>query len=133
MDHVRIGSRGDSLILVPHEEDDSVTVRLETDRLSASTRPRDRYDLRRLPAYFAELAARSRTGWAGSRHWESLEGDIRLTATYQDRRVVLGVRLHDGRTEPANQGWVARLDVTLDPGEELRQAATDVWHLLGAP
>ena len=42
MDDVRIGSRGGSLVLVPHEEDVSVMVRLEAERLSAFTRPRDR-------------------------------------------------------------------------------------------
>lgn len=133
MDDVRIGSRGGSLVLVPHEEDVSVMVRLEAERLSAFTRPRDRYDLRGLPEYFEELAARSVTGWQRSQDWESLEGDIRITATCQDRRVVLGVQLRNECAEPANQGWVAHLDVTLDPGEELRQTATDVWHLLEAP
>lgn len=131
MNAVRLGSRGDSLMLQQDEIAQAVILTLQSGRLSASTQPRDHYGLRGLPTYFIDLAATALTGWTGSKDWESLEHDVELRAKCRAGHVTITARLHETRTEPANDGWTVQLDITLDPGEELRQAASDVRSLLG--
>lgn len=132
VDEVRIGSRGDSLVLSIDELGESISVTLRSGRLLAETLPRDRYDLRGLAAYLADLAETAGVGWEGTKVWESLEHDIRLESTLRDGRVTINAVLRDDRVLPANDGWSAHLDITVDPGEELRLCATQVWHLLEA-
>lgn len=68
--------------------------------------------------------------WVGPKTWESLEGDIRLVAGQAAGRVTITASLREARLDPINDGWSARLDITLDPGEELRQCASDVAAFL---
>ncbi|GAB3822642.1 hypothetical protein GCM10028820_33730 [Tessaracoccus terricola] len=44
--------------------------------------------------------------------------------------ITITAQLLDQRVEPDNDGWSVQLDITLDPGEELLQAATEVHQLL---
>lgn len=130
MGDVRIGSRGDSLVLRQDDSVDTITIALESDRLSATTHARDHYDLRGLIEFIADLADGAPGGWEGAPAWESIEGDIRLEAACNAGHVTITAQLRDERPDPANSGWTARLAITVDPGEELRQIASDAWHLL---
>ena len=56
MVEVRIGTRGDSLLLATDAPDLPISVTLESARLRAGTKPRDCFDLRGLPAYMADVA-----------------------------------------------------------------------------
>ena len=80
MVEVRIGTRGDSLLLATDAPDLPISVTLESARLRAGTKPRDCFDLRGLPAYMADVAGTAMSEWVGPKTWESLEGDIRLVA-----------------------------------------------------
>ena len=83
MGDVHIGSRGDSVVLRQDDSADTITVALESGRLSATTRPRDHDDLRGLTDFVSELAGGTPSGWEGVLVWESLEGDIRFEAAYK--------------------------------------------------
>lgn len=130
MVEVRIGTRGDSLLLATDAPDLPISVTLESARLRAGTKPRDCFDLRGLPAYMADVAGTAMSEWVGPKTWESLEGDIRLVAGQAAGRVTITASLREARLDPINDGWSARLDITLDPGEELRQCASDVAAFL---
>jgi hypothetical protein len=78
-----------------------------------------------LVAFFQGLAASWR-GWQGEKAYESLEHDLRLTATH-DGHVRLGVQM--SRTSGPD-GWSATVVLRLDPGEEMTRAADDVAALL---
>ena len=66
---------------------------------------------------------------AGARTYESLEHDLRLTATH-DGHVQLVVQL---RETLVPHGWSATAVVQIDPGEEMTRAAEDVAALLSPP
>ena len=63
--------------------------------------------------FFSGLAT-SWTGWEGTRRWESLEGELALSAT-SDRagHVYVLVHLHDG----APFRWAVELRLTLEAGQ----------------
>jgi Family of unknown function (DUF6228) len=65
----------------------------------------------------------------GTRTYESLEHDMRLTATH-DGHVQLVVQL---RETMVPDGWSATAVVQLDLGEEMTRAAGDVAALLSPP
>jgi hypothetical protein len=69
--------------------------------------------------FFAGLAT-SWTGWDGMRRWESLEGELALTAV-SDRagHVYVSVHLHDG----APPRWTVELRLTLEAGQLEKIAA----------
>jgi hypothetical protein len=77
-------------------------------------------------AFFQQLAASWR-GWPGEKASESLERDLRLTATH-DGHVRLGVQM--SRTGGPD-GWSASVVLRLDPGEMAR-ATGDVAALLAS-
>ena len=93
MEEVRIGSRGDSLLLAADEQAGSITVLVESRRLRAETRTLDRFVLRGLTTYLTDLAGTAMEGWDGVRTWESLEGDVRLEASLRGGRVTIEVTL----------------------------------------
>lgn len=130
MSEVRIGSRGDSLVLSLEGFADSISVTLVSSRLRAETRPRDRYDLQDLASYLADLAETAMSGWEGAKTWESIEGDIRLESTLRKGRLTIRAALRGERVAPANDGWCAKLDITVDSGEELRHYASQARNLL---
>ena len=80
-----------------------------------------------LVAFFRQLAADWR-GWDGKRTYESIDHDLRLTATH-DGYVRLAVQLWQ---EGGRFGWSAAAVISLGPGEETRQVAEDVAALLSS-
>lgn len=63
-------------------------------------------------------------GWAGERSWQSLEGELAFRATHTGSHVALRVELN--QQFGAGAPWVARVDLTLEAGEELAAAASAV-------
>ena len=108
----------------------SVVVRLRVPGLDASLRVSAHYatGFDELVAFVNGLASDWR-GWQGKRTYESLEHDLRLTATH-DGHVRLVVQL---RETSVPDGWSATGTVQLDPGEEMTRAALDVAALLSPP
>ena len=80
-----------------------------------------------LAAFFGQLAADWR-GWDGERTYESLESDLRLTATH-DGYVRLAVQLWQ---QAGRQGWSVAAVISLEPGEEMTRVAEDVAALLSS-
>ena len=76
--------------------------------------------------FFADLARHWR-GWRGERVYESLEGELRLIATY-DRHVQITATLRQSTVE---NGWSATGTFTVEPGEQMSAIASDVQALLG--
>lgn len=75
---------------------------------------------------FFEGMADDWRGWDGERSYESLEGDLRLSARHDGHmRLVVELREWTGPT-----GWTARADLILDPGEEATQTASSLRSLL---
>jgi hypothetical protein len=108
----------------------SVEVCLRVPGLEASSRVSAHYasEFDDLVAFFRQLAADWR-GWGGERIYESLEHDLRLTATH-DGHVRLAVQLwQEPRWLP---GWSAAAVITLEPGEEMTRVAEDVAALLSS-
>ncbi len=81
-----------------------------------------------LTGFFGVLASEWR-GWQGERAYESLERELRLTATH-DGHVRLAVQL---RQSTVADGWLAAAVLRLDPGEEMTRVAADVTALLSPP
>ena len=80
-----------------------------------------------LVAFFRQLAADWR-GWDGERTYESIDQDLRLTATH-DGYVRLAVQLWQ---QGGRFGWSAAAVISLEPGEEMTQVAEDVAALLSS-
>jgi Family of unknown function (DUF6228) len=100
-----------------------VVVRLRVPGLDASLPVSAHYatGFDELVAFLNELAS-DWHGWQGERTYESLEHDLRLTATH-DGHVHLVVQL---RQASLPGGWSATGVVQLDPGEEMTRGAADV-------
>lgn len=111
----------------PHGEIRSVVVRLRLPGLEASLTVSAHYatGFDELAGFLSELASHWR-GWHGERTYESLEHDLRLTATH-DGHVRLAVQLWQTSVP---DGWSVTGIVQLDPGEEMTRAAQDVAALL---
>jgi hypothetical protein len=105
----------------------SVEVSLRTPGLDARLQVQSHYasGFDDLVAFFQGLAAGWR-GWQGEQVYESLEHDLRLTATHNGH-VRLAVQM-SLTSEP--EGWSASAVLRLDPGEEMTQAADDVAALM---
>lgn len=106
-----------------------LSVTLEGPDIRASRQVYEGYDegFTSLARYFGDLAANWR-GWNGSRHYESIEGDLRVQATH-DGHINLRVLLWES-TVPA--GWRVEAEVRLDAGEALSAAARDIAELVRA-
>jgi hypothetical protein len=78
-----------------------------------------------LAGFFRKLAA-DWCGWRGEWAYESLERELRLTAT-RDGHVRPAVFL---RQSGVPDGWSAAAVMRLDPGEEMTRVAGDVAALL---
>ena len=91
---------------------------------SITTRP----DLRTLADFFQKQADDWR-GWAETRRWESLEGDLGVEARHLYGHVQLGVTMRRVRSDWDNHGWTATGDLTIEPGEQLTQIAKGVRSL----
>jgi hypothetical protein len=104
-----------------------VRARLRADGLDASLRVSSCYatGFDELVGFFQGLAADWR-GWPGERTYESLEHELRLTATH-DGHLRIAVHL---RQSSLPDGWSASAAFRVDPGEEMTQAAESVTALL---
>ena len=107
----------------------SVEVCLRVPGLEASSRVSAHYasEFDDLVTFFRQLAADWR-GWDGERTYESLEYDLRLTATH-DGYVRLAVQLWQ---QAGRQGWSVAAVISLEPGEEMTRVAEDVAALLSS-
>jgi hypothetical protein len=83
-----------------------------------------------LGGFFRGLAADWR-GWPGERTYESIEHELRLTATHNGH-VRLAVQLCQSSL-PDRYGWSASGVFRLDPGEEMTRAAENLPDLLSTP
>lgn len=134
MDEAWIGRPSDGLRLLPVDvETDGSVVSIEAllrvDGLEAQRVVFHHYSkgFADLSDFFTELEQAWR-GWEGERTYESLEGDLRLSATH-DGHVVLTVDLSQS-TIP--DGWAVRAVLKLEAGEELAAAALAVRTLFSA-
>jgi hypothetical protein len=76
-----------------------------------------------LARLFAEMAAEWR-GWEGVKSWESLEGDLGVAAEHDGLgQITIRVGLRRWEAPPE---WEARADLTIDAGEQLTGAASDL-------
>jgi Family of unknown function (DUF6228) len=132
VDEALVGTEQDGLRFaqVQHGADGTVRaveVSMRTPGLAAGLQVQSHYakGFDDLAAFFQGLAASWR-GWQGEKAYESLEHDLRLTATH-DGHVRLGVQM--SRTSGPD-GWSASAVLRLDPGEEMTRAAGDVAALL---
>ena len=73
---------------------------------------------------FVESMEQDWRGWRGQRRYESLEGDLALTAEH-DGHVRLTVELCE------HIGWHVQADFTLEPGEQMAKSARQLRELLG--
>jgi Family of unknown function (DUF6228) len=75
--------------------------------------------------------ARDWQGWTGTRQWASMEGQLTLDASH-DRtgHVQVAVTLRRGRRTYDPDAWSARVILTIEAGEQLRQLAQNADSLL---
>jgi hypothetical protein len=106
-----------------------VRARLRVDGLDALVRVSSHYatSFSELTGFFRELAA-DRRGWPGERTYESLEHELRLTASH-DGHVRIAVQL---RQSSLPDGWSASAVFSVDPGEDMTRAAENVTDLLSS-
>jgi hypothetical protein len=114
----------------PNGEIEFAWARLQVPGLRAALRVSAHYatGFDELIGFLRELASDWR-GWHGERTYESLEHDLRLTATH-DGHVHLGVKL---RQTSLPDGWSATAIIQLEPGEEMSRAAEEVAAVLSSP
>lgn len=128
MQQARVGSAHDFLLLTT-EGREELSVVLHLDGLSASVQaahyPTGFQDL----ADFFQGQADDWRGWTGVRLWESLEGDLAIESRHEYGHVHLRITLRKFRTDWGNDGWRVEGDLTIEPGEELTQVATDMQSL----
>jgi hypothetical protein len=128
---VQLGSRGEWLRLTPdgpsHRPPQYVTAELRCDGIAASQRIVHNYasGFEDLADFFGQLADDWR-GWGGERVWESVEGDLRIEARHEYQHVQLRIVLRSQGPGWGNEGWMVAADLTIDPGEELTRAASDL-------
>ena len=78
-----------------------------------------------LASWFEGLAESWR-GWNGEQAFESIEHDLRLSATH-DGHVRMAIDLWES-SEP--RGWRVKAELRIDPGEQLSLAANELSALL---
>ena len=127
-----IGAGGESLTLTRDDYDrnaDTVVAELRVGALSASALVYD-HAIGGLADFFASLA-RDWLGWDGERRWDSVEEDLGIGAFWKSGFARLRITLRQDWTDRDNRGngWQVTAWVSLQCGEELSQAATDVGKL----
>ena len=104
---------------------DDLIVTAELPGLRAGKRVWDFDGWSGLLSFFDELAHNWR-GWHGEKTFDSIEGDLRLTAKHDGHvRIAFELREFAGATP-----WRAQGELALDPGEELTAAAESLRDLL---
>ena len=131
MTRLRIGTDHEGLSLTPDAEftgapPDVLQADLNLTGLAVTVRVVQHYatgfiDL----ADFFDRLARDWRGWDGAREWESLEGDLKIEAKHIYGHVRLRVTVRRFLADWGNDGWSATGDLTIDPGEQMAQIATN--------
>ncbi len=130
---VNIASSGQGLQLNRNSPDHVLaTVRSEGLEATCSVCRHYAYGFGDLARFFEQLA-RDWAGWPEVRVWESLEHDLRIAARHEFGHVQLRVTLRKAGPGWGNEGWTVTVDLTLDPGEQLAQIASNVADLAGEP
>jgi Family of unknown function (DUF6228) len=106
-----------------------LSVSIEGEGLRATLVSYDPDGFSGLVRYFEDLASDSFEGWQGVRTFESLEGDVRLAATTK-RHIELAQTLKPGIAEA---GWRIEAQLTVEKGEQIRQASRDLAAELRRP
>ncbi len=110
----------------PCVRDDWTTVRLVAPRLSAA-RALMWDDVHRLARFVSQVEQDWR-GWSGERVFESVEGELRISAIHdRSAHVHLDSELRES-VDPV--GWQLRVRVSIEAGEELTQFAACLRDLL---
>jgi len=110
------------------EELQQFTVTIRAEGLTAS---RDVYAFEgeeRLLALFDEMAAEWR-GWEGTKEWASLEGELTVAVTH-DRVGTVTLRAALWHYEQLE--WRAAIELTVDAGEQLTEAAAAIRRFVHA-
>lgn len=130
---VQIGSKTEFLRLTSRgfSPPDELEVELRGDGLRAQVAVTHRSSGFGDLAGFATELARDWRGWSGSRDWTSLEGDLRIEARHEHGHVPLRATLRRYGAGRDNEGWTARVDLVLEPGEQLTQIASELRALAG--
>jgi hypothetical protein len=135
MVEARIANADEWLSLIPDEINQVVqtlTAHLASNGLCAV-----RTVVRSYSEGFADLAEffagceRDWRGWERLRRWRSAEGDLTIEARHEYRHVQLRVTLSSLPPGRGNDGWKVTAELTIDPGEQLSQAAQDLRSLAG--
>lgn len=77
-------------------------------------------------ATFFRSMEKSWRGWRGTRNWESLEGELRLTATHRGGVIQLRVAIRRLGLDQGSDGWIVEGDVMIEPGEQLTRIAGEI-------
>ena len=131
---VHLGSATDWFRLIADQASpgapDHVIAELQLEGLSASRRVAHHYSsgFADIASFFDELANGWR-GWEGVREWESLEGDLKIQARHAYGHVLFRITVRHGGPGWGNDGWTATADLTIDPGEQLSNVASDIRSL----
>jgi Family of unknown function (DUF6228) len=73
-------------------------------------------------------------GWPGTRTWTSMEHEMTVNATHDGRgHVRIAVTLRRARRADHLHAWSARIVLTVEAGEQLRELADAADHLLRPP
>lgn len=99
---------------------DSVLVTADLKGLHATQRVLTINDFRDLVLFFTDLSAQWR-GWTGSKNYEALEGDLRISARH-DGHVSLDFEISQTSVP---RGWTLAGVLVLDPGDELSKVAQE--------
>ena len=134
MHTVQLGS-GDSWLRLspdysPLSPPEYVVAELHGEGLTATRRVVNNYasGFSDLAAFFDQLVEEWR-GWSDERAWESIEHDLRIEARHQHQHVQLRVTVRSYGPGWGNEGWNATADITMEPGEELSRAASELGLL----
>jgi hypothetical protein len=134
MPKVLVGSDPNYLLLTAEDSagraPQFLVAELHLDGLSASGRIVHNYatGFEDLADFFQQQADDWR-GWAGTRRWQSIEGDLEIEARHQYGHVQLRITMRRFVYDWGNHGWTATGDLTIEPGEQLTQIANGVRSL----
>ena len=131
----RLGTDSEYLLVSGWPETGAPTqaeVRLSLGGLTATTAIEQHWSggFADLAAYFKGLESKWQ-GWKGSRTWQSVEGDLVLSARHVSGHMQLRVTIRRTRSDLGNDGWKAEGDLIIDLGEQLSQIARDVEAFAG--
>lgn len=129
MAFAQLGTGAESLRVQP--SGDSIVVDLRSGGLDASVEvaPFLAQGFADLLGFVDGLAA-DRHGFAGTRRWESSEGELALEVRHEFRQLQVTVHMRVEGPGWGNDGWRARADLTLEADERLTRFASELRALL---